>query len=101
MDFLQRMLRGMSLIPAVVHSIESLFGEHCGAQKKESAMAFVMASMQLPAYSGKTDRSGSGLSETFARREIVDEARFKEGLSRMIDGAVECLNASCWASVRR
>jgi len=87
MDFLQTVLQGMSLIPAVVNSIESLFGTHCGAQKKESAMAFVMAAMQL--------------TEAGRKREIVDEGRFKEGLSRMIDGAVECLNASCWASMRR
>jgi len=87
MDFLQRVLQGMSLIPAVVNSIESLFGAHCGAQKKESAMAFVMTAMQL--------------TDAATRRGIVDKARFKEGLSRMIDGAVECLNASCWASMRR
>ena len=87
MDFLQRVLQGMSLIPAVVNSIESLFGAHCGEQKKESAMAFVMAAMQL--------------TDTATRRGIVDETRFKEGLSRMIDGAVECLNASYWASMRR
>jgi hypothetical protein len=29
--------------------------------------------------------------------EIVLEAKFKEGLSKGIDGTVECLNASCWA----
>jgi hypothetical protein len=82
MDFLQKLLQGMGLIPAVVSSIEGLFGRHEGEQKKESAMAFVLAAMQIRELDGA--------------REIVDEAGFKEGLSKMIDGAVECLNASCW-----
>jgi hypothetical protein len=30
-------------------------------------------------------------------REIVDEAKFKSGLSKIIDGTVDCLNASVWA----
>jgi len=82
MDFLQKVLQGMSLVPAVVNSIESVFGAHCGKQKKDSAMAFVLAAMQM--------------REAGERQEIADEARFREGLSKMIDGAVECLNASCW-----
>jgi len=87
MDFLQRVLQGMSLIPAVVNSIENLFGAHCGKQKKESAMAFVAAAMQM--------------TESVAQGEIADGARFKGGLSKMIDGAVECLNASCWGRTGR
>ena len=30
-------------------------------------------------------------------RQIVDEAKFKSGLSKIIDGTVDCLNASVWA----
>jgi hypothetical protein len=37
------------------------------------------------------------LTEAVANREIVDEVKFKEGLSKVIDGTVECLNASSWA----
>jgi len=36
-------------------------------------------------------------AESVANREIVDEVKFKEGLSKVIDGTVECLNASSWA----
>jgi len=83
MDFLQTLLQGMSFIPALVNSIEGLFGSQSGQQKKDSAISFVAAALQL--------------TEAVANREIVDEAKFKEGLSKMIDGTVECLNASSWA----
>jgi hypothetical protein len=83
MDFLQKLLQGISFVPAVVNSIESLFGSQSGQQKKDSAISFVSAALQL--------------TEAVANREIVDEAKFKEGLSKVIDGTVECLNASSWA----
>jgi hypothetical protein len=34
MDFLQKLLQGISFIPAVVNSIEGLFGNQPGQQKK-------------------------------------------------------------------
>lgn len=37
------------------------------------------------------------LTEAVANREIVDEIKFKSGLGKIIDGTVECLNASSWA----
>jgi len=83
MDFLQKLLQGISFIPAVVNSIEGLFGSQSGQQKKDSAISFVAAALQL--------------TEAVASREIVDEAKFKEGLSKVVDGTVECLNASSWA----
>ncbi|MBV9087093.1 MAG: hypothetical protein JOY79_06390 [Acidobacteriaceae bacterium] len=36
------------------------------------------------------------LSDAIACRQIVDENKFKEGLTKVIDGTVECLNASVW-----
>jgi len=36
------------------------------------------------------------LGDAVASREIVNEAAFKDGLSKLIDGAVQCLNASVW-----
>ena len=83
MDFLQRLLQGISFIPAVVNSIEGLFGNQSGQEKKDSAISFVAAALQL--------------TESVANREIVDEAKFREGLSKLVDGTVECLNASSWA----
>ena len=32
-----------------------------------------------------------------AAREIVDPVKFKDGISMVVDGVVECLNASTWA----
>jgi hypothetical protein len=83
MNFLQKLLQGIAFVPAVVNSIEGLFGNHTGEKKKESAITFVGAALQL--------------TEAVANREIVDEVKFKEGLSKVIDGTVECLNASSWA----
>ena len=83
MDFLQKLLQGIAFIPAVVNSIEGLFGSQSGREKKDSAISFVAAALQL--------------TEAVASREIVDEAKFREGLSKLVDGTVECLNASSWA----
>ena len=83
MDFLQKLLQGISFVPAIVNSIEGLFGHQSGQQKKDSAISFVTAALQL--------------TESVASREIVDEAKFREGLSKLVDGTVECLNASSWA----
>jgi hypothetical protein len=69
--------------PATTRVSEGLFGSHTGEQKKESAISFVAAALQL--------------TESVSNREIVDEGKFKEGLSKIIDGTVQCLNASSWA----
>ncbi len=37
------------------------------------------------------------LDEAVSAREIVDEGKFKDGLGKIIDGTVQCLNASVWA----
>jgi hypothetical protein len=66
---------------------EGLFGNRSGAEKKESAISFVGAALQL--------------SEAVANREIVDEAKFKQGLAKVIDGTVDCLNASSWARAKQ
>jgi len=83
MAFLQRLLQGIAFVPAVVTSIENLFGGRPGAEKKDSALSFVTAALQI--------------TEAVSNREIVDEDKFKSGLSKVIDGTVECLNASSWA----
>jgi len=87
MDVTRKPLRAMALVPGVVNSIEGLFGRHSGREKKESAMAFVLGALHL--------------KESVESGEVVDEDRFKEGVSKMIDGAVECLEASGWARKER
>ncbi len=83
MGFLPILLRGISFLPAIVHGIEALFGGNKGADKKESALAFVSAALSM--------------AEAVTNKDIVDENKFRDGLSKVIDGVVECLNASVWA----
>lgn len=83
MNFLAKLLRGVAFIPAVVHGIEALFGRKTGEQKKEAAMSFVGAALAI--------------TEAIANRDIVDDAKFRDGLGKIIDGVVQCLNASAWA----
>jgi hypothetical protein len=37
------------------------------------------------------------LTDDVATREIIEPDKFREGLSKIIDGTVECLNASAWS----
>jgi hypothetical protein len=83
MNFLAKLLRGIAFVPAVVSGIEGLFGSKSGTEKKEAALSFVGAALSM--------------TEAIASRDIVDEERFREGLGKIIDGTVSCLNASTWA----
>jgi len=82
MNFISTLLRGISFVPAVVSGIEGLFGQKSGDQKKEAALSFVQAALSM--------------TDAIASRQILDETKFKDGLSKIIDGTVECLNASVW-----
>ena len=82
MDFLSKLLQAIAFVPAVVNGIEGLFGSRSGAEKKDAALSFVQAALSM--------------SDAITNRQIVDETKFKEGLSKVIDGTVECLNASIW-----
>jgi hypothetical protein len=86
MNFLQKLLQGIAFVPAVVSSIEGLFGNHTGEQKKASAVSFVGAAMQI--------------AEAIERKDIVDEAKFRQGLEMVIDGTVLCLNSSSWSQAK-
>ena len=35
--------------------------------------------------------------DAVAAREIVNPEKFREGISKIIDGTVQCLNSSTWA----
>ena len=63
--------------------LENLFGGRSGAEKKNAAMSFVSAALQL--------------TDAVTSRHIVDSEKFKQGLSTVIDGVVLCLNASTWS----
>jgi hypothetical protein len=83
MNFLSKLLQGIAFVPAVVNGIEGLFGGRSGNDKKSAAMSFVQAAISM--------------SEAVTAKDIIDNGKFQEGLSKVIDGTVECLNASIWA----
>jgi len=62
---------------------EGLFGSKSGAEKKDAAMSFL--------------ENALATVDAVAAREIVNPEAFREGISKIIDGTVECLNASTWA----
>jgi hypothetical protein len=82
MDFLAQLLRGIAFVPALVNGIEGLFASKSGAEKKDAAMSFLQNALAM--------------TDAVAAREIIDPAGFREGISKVIDGTVQCLNASTW-----
>jgi hypothetical protein len=83
MNFLNQLLRGISFIPALVSGIEGLLGGRSGAEKKDAAMSFL--------------ENAIATVDAVAAREIVNPEKFRGGISKIIDGTVDCLNASTWA----
>lgn len=83
MNFLNQLLRGIAFVPALVNGIEGLFASKSGTEKKDAAMSFL--------------ESALATVDAVAAREIVDPEKFKNGISKIIDGTVDCLNASTWA----
>jgi hypothetical protein len=83
MDFLSKLLQGIAFVPAVVTGIEKIFSGRTGSDKRDAALSFVEAAISM--------------TDAIANRQIIDENKFKIGLGKVIDGAVECLNASVWA----
>jgi len=65
-----------------IYNSEGLFGNKPGAEKKDAAMSFLESALST--------------IDAVAAREIIDPAKFKDGISKIIDGTVECLNASTW-----
>ncbi len=86
MNFLAILLKGISFIPAVVYGVEAIFGSRSGNEKKEAALSFVTSALSI--------------TEAVSQREIVDEDKFRDGLGKVIDGVVQCLNASAWAKAK-
>ncbi|HTC50141.1 MAG TPA: hypothetical protein VK722_22665 [Candidatus Aquilonibacter sp.] len=82
MNFLSQLLRGIAFVPALVNGIEGLFGNKSGAEKKDAAMSFLQSALATV--------------DAVAAREIVDPEKFRNGISQIIDGTVQCLNASTW-----
>jgi len=86
MPFLAKLLQGIAFIPAIVHGIEALFGHNSSSDKKDAALSFASAAI--------------GLADAVASREVMDADKFRDGLGKVIDGVVQCLNASAWARAK-
>lgn len=83
MNFLGKLLSAISFVPAVVHGVEALFGSKSGAEKKEAALSFATSAVSM--------------TDAVMNKQIVDADKFRDGLGKIIDGVVQCLNASAWA----
>lgn len=83
MNFLSKLLQGVSLVPTLVQGVEGLFGAKSGTEMKNAALAFVQSAISV--------------TDAVANKDIVDGNKFSDGLSKVIDGVVSCLNASVWA----
>jgi hypothetical protein len=86
MNFLAKLLQGIAFVPSVVQGIEGLLRGKSGQEKKDSALSFVQAALSM--------------TEAVTARDIVDEPKFRDGLGKVIDGTVQCLNASVWAKAQ-
>lgn len=86
MNFLVTLLRGIAFVPAVVQGVEAVFGSKSGTDKKEAALNFVASALSI--------------TEAVTQKEIMDENKFRTGLGQIIDGTVQCLNASTWAKAK-
>jgi len=67
----------------IVHRFWENLPGRSGGEKKEAALSFVSAALSM--------------SEAIAAKDVVDEDKFRDGLSKVVDGTVDCLNASLWA----
>lgn len=85
MKFVSKLLQGVSFLPSIVSAVEGLFGSKSGTQKKDAALGgFISAALNL----------GDALTE----KQVVDSETFRDELSKVIDGVVQCLNESVWAT---
>lgn len=83
MNFFKLFLRSIALLPSLAQGVEGLYGAKTGAQKKAAAMEVVSSALRLP--------------EAITNKTVVDPDGFTQGLSKVIDGVIQCMNSSIWA----
>jgi hypothetical protein len=86
MNFLSKLLQGIAFVPAIVSGVEGLFGHKSGADKKNTALLLVQNTIQA--------------TDEIAGNNIIDPGKFQDGLGKVIDGVVLCLNSSAWAKTK-
>jgi len=83
MNFLNVLLKAIAFVPSLVTGIEGMCANKPGAEKKDAAMIFLDSAIRTV--------------DAVSAREIVDPEKFRAGVGLVIDGVVQCLNASAWA----
>lgn len=83
MNFMSKMLQGISFVPAIVQGVEGLFGSKSGDTKKNAALSIVQSAISV--------------TDAITNKQVLDAGKFQDGLGKIIDGVVECLNASAWS----
>ncbi len=83
MNFLTTLLHGITMVPSVIQGVEGLASAQTGEQKKDAALNIVSSTI--------------GLADAVTNNAVADAGAFKSGLGKVIDGVVDCLNASVWA----
>ena len=72
--------------PGTTQVVEGLFGHKSGADKKNTAMTLVQNTI--------------GVTDAIAGKDVLDPDKFQEGLGKVIDGVVQCLNSSAWSKAK-
>ena len=72
--------------PAMTQVKGGLFGHKSGVDKKNTAMMLVQNTI--------------GATDAIAGKDILDAGKFQDGLSKVVDGVVQCLNSSVWAKTK-
>jgi hypothetical protein len=65
-----------------IYNSEGLFASKPGTDKKDATMSFLQNALAM--------------TDAVAAREIINPEQFKNGISKIIDGMVECPNAATW-----
>lgn len=86
MNFVNVLLRVLGFVPTLVTSIENMCKNKGGAEKKDAALTFLSDALNM--------------IDAVANKDVVDAEKFRDGISKIVDGTVECLNASSWAKNR-
>ena len=84
MNFLSKLLQGITFVPSIIQGVEQLLGPKNGSAKKAAALSFV--------------NSAVAATDSIAGNNVIDPQKFQDGLGKVIDGVVACLNASVWAN---
>ena len=98
MNFLSKLLQGITFVPAIVQGVEGLFGHKSGTEKKNAVMSFVSTAISATdAVTGKDivdagkfqDGSGQDRRRRRGMPERVGVGEGKSGMSRGSRGRVE------------